>query len=311
MTTGSQRTFRAMGSQILVVADSDNREAQSLLDQVPGWFEDWEQQLSRFRPTSELQLLNAQHERWVFVGDALWDVIELACQSAEQSDGIVTPTVLDALEHAGYGESFVAGRMVGAQSVVQCAPVIADWRAIERDPRLRAIRLPAGLRLDLGGVAKGWAAEQARCRLEGRAAVLVDAGGDVVTSGPRADGTPWPVGVGNPWAPEQSIDLVALAGEAIATSGRDYRCWQQGDLWQHHLIDPRSGRPAETDLISATVIAPTIGRAEMAAKRLLITGKEAGIAWIDNQPDLAALAITEGGVGYTSRGWRHYRWKES
>jgi thiamine biosynthesis lipoprotein len=126
------------------------------------------------------------------------------------------------------------------------------------------------MRLDLGGVAKGWAADQAAQRLASTGPVLVDAGGDISISGPMADGLGWPIAVANPFAPDDSLGLVRIVQGAVATSGRDYRHWQRGGIEQHHIIDPRSGRPAETDVLSATVIAPDGPSAEMAAKVALL-----------------------------------------
>src|SRR6266545_3641060 len=98
--------FRAMGSHMLAVIDRDDTQTDAQLAAVPGWFEAWEQQFSRFRADSDLARLNAPDGRPVVVPSALWQVIGVALDAAQQSDGLVRPTMLDALEAAGYDRSF-------------------------------------------------------------------------------------------------------------------------------------------------------------------------------------------------------------
>jgi thiamine biosynthesis lipoprotein len=162
-----------------------------------------------------------------------------------------------------------------------------DW-----DARRRAIYLPPDMRLDLGGIVKGWAADEAARRLSACGPALVDAGGDIAVSGPRASGGGWPVAiqsVENAAAPADQQWLLLLRGGGVATSGRDYRRWQQHGTWQHHIIDPRSGSPAQTDVLAATVLARSASEAEVVAKYVFLLGSDAGIAWLDNRKQFAGL----------------------
>jgi FAD:protein FMN transferase len=224
--------FRAMGCDMLVALDRVDEQATAQLAAVPGRFEEWEQQLSRFRADSDLALLNAAG-RPVAVRDALWEVIRVAIGAARESDGLVRPTVLGALEAAGYDRSFdqiEREREQPLPSAVGRSP--SDWRAIELDRRTRTVTLPAGVRLDLGGVAKGWAADQAARRLAATGPALLDAGGDIAVSGPMADDSPWPIAITNPFAPEDSLGTLLIVRGAVATSGRDYRHWRLGGAEQ-------------------------------------------------------------------------------
>jgi thiamine biosynthesis lipoprotein len=294
-----QLPFRAMGCQMLAVVDTPGQPALERLNAAPGWFAEWEQHLSRFRPDSELARLNGAG-RPMRVSAVLWQVLQAALEAARQSDGLVRPTLLGALEAAGYDRSFEALAPVAARP----APAPADWRAIGLNQRARTVALPAGARIDLGGIAKGWAADQAARRLAAAGPALVDAGGDVAVSGPMADGAPWPIAVENPLAPGSPLGLLQLARGGVATSGRDYRRWQQDGRWQHHIIDPRTGRPAETDVLAATVVAPDCVTAEAAAKVALIAGGAAGLAWIEARPKLAGLLVLEDGRVLRSHGMR-------
>jgi thiamine biosynthesis lipoprotein len=291
--------FRAMGCQMLAAVDSDDAPAVAQLAKVPRWFEAWEQQLSRFRAGSDLSCLNQAAGRPVVVPPALWEVLGVALDAARRSEGLVQPTILAALEAAGYDRSFdqLAPAIAGTPPPAHAA----DWRALKLDRRTRTVTLPAGVRLDLGGEAKGWAADQAARRLAEAGPALVDAGGDIGVSGPMADGSPWPIAITNPFAPEASLGLVLLARGAVATSGRDYRRWTRGGVELHHIIDPRSGQPAQTDILSATIVAPDGPMAEMTAKMTLILGSQAGLAWLEARPTVAGLLVLEDGRILRSR----------
>jgi thiamine biosynthesis lipoprotein len=303
-----QITFRAMGCQMLAALDGDGDAARAALAQVPGWFAAWEATLSRFRDESELAALNRRAGAgWMQVSSALWGALEAALEAARESGGLVTPTLLGALERAGYDRDFAALSDVPVSAEVwQNDP--ADWRSIELDRRSRAVRLPRGVRLDLGGSAKGWAADTAARRLAARSPALVDAGGDIAVSGPRADGSPWPIGVADPSAPDAQLDLLLLAGGGVATSGRDVRRWRQGGAEMHHIIDPRTGAPAATDLLAVTVVAPSAQEAEMAAKAVLILGSAAGSSWLASRPRLAGLLVADGGRAAHTTTLEPYRW---
>lgn len=288
--------FRAMGCQMLAVVDSDDIPAATRLADVPGWFGEWEQQLSRFRADSSLSRLNAAAGQPCVVSPVLWEVLNVALEMAAQSDGLVQPTVLAALERVGYNRSFdeIVSNQVDMPQLAQLAQLM-DWRTLKLNPTIRTVTLPTGTRLDLGGVAKGWAADQAARLLSTVGPALVDAGGDIAVSGPMADGEPWPIAIANPFVPEQSLGLLLLAHGAVATSGRDYRRWSTGGIEQHHIIDPRTGRPAQTDVLSATAVGPDGPTAEMAAKVALILGSKGGLAWLDKHTSVAGLLVLNNG----------------
>ncbi len=301
--------FHAMGCEMLAIVQSDEPAARSALGLVPTWFEAWEQALSRFRAHSELSRLNARVGQWIPVSDTLWDVTQAAIESAHSTQGLVTPLALRALEAAGYDRSFelIRSGMAGDAAVAARVP---DWRELDWDGRTRELRVPSDAGLDLGGTAKGWAADQAARRLARHGPVLMDAGGDIAVSGPQAGGEPWPIAVETPGeseAPSQALVLLSAGG--VATSGRDYRRWLRDGQPQHHVIDPRTGRPAETDVLTATVVAPSTREAEAAAKAVLILGHAAGLEWIDARPWLAGLVIRENGAMLESKRMRDYLWE--
>jgi len=284
-----------MGCQMLVATENESLYAEKRLNQVPSLFANWEQTLSRFRPDSELNQLNDQPGKLINVSQVLWDVMQTAKLAWQKSDGLINPAVLPMLETAGYTETFesIAGG-VGA-SPITTQQYISSFKRIDFNENTHALRIPPGMRLDLGGVAKGWAAHQTMLQLRDLGPVLVDSGGDIAISAPLANGEAWEVGVNNPFDRGHNFEKLFIQEGGIATSGRDHRRWQQGADQRHHVIDPRTGRPAETDLLSVTVIAEDVMNAEMAAKKMLILGSEKGLAWLDDLENASGLAVLENG----------------
>jgi thiamine biosynthesis lipoprotein len=301
----AQVSFRAMGCSVQAQVESDNARAEEHLARVPGWFETWEARLSRFRPQSELSRLNARAGETVEVSPILWEVIQDALEAARISEGLVTPTVLPSLEAAGYDRSFAELERDGVEPAA--APVkTADWREIYLEPKRRRLRLPPGSKLDLGGIGKGWAADRAAARLKHLGPAMVEAGGDIALSGPRRRGGAWRIAVADPRQSDGDLAHLAVASGGVATSGKDRRRWRRGGVWQHHLIDPRTGGPSDSDVWSATVLGPSLRIAETAAKVALILGADAGLAWIERRSNLAALLVLQDGTRRDSRRLRDY-----
>jgi thiamine biosynthesis lipoprotein len=303
--------FRAMGSHMMAALDVDGPRARLALAEIPSWFEDWEQHLSRFRPDSELNRLNRRSGNWISVSPVMWELLNVSGTVERMSAGLVTPALQGSLEAFGYDRSFEMVATLDAEFSLQAIqPRQLSRLEIEMDGSQRRVRMPAGTRLDFGGIAKGWAADRAVERLDAVGAGLVDAGGDVATVPPGDPGTAWPVGITDPHDPQELIGLLALQGEAVATSGRDVHHWRQGGKNRHHIIDPRTGEPAENHVLTATAIAPTALEAEVAAKCALILGEAEGLAWLDARPEYAGLMVLDDGSTILSKTMGSYLWSE-
>jgi thiamine biosynthesis lipoprotein len=237
-----------------------------------------ERKLSRFRADSELSRLN--RERAIEGSDELVELTTLALAARERTGGRFDPTVHDALMAAGYDRTFAdlcnetrtpaAVAQVVHDSHEEAAPPREEGLAGGRREVLvsgRRIELGPGASLDFGGIAKGYAADRCVAGLAELGPALVNAGGDLAVSGPRADG-PWPVAVD---VPGQSL-TVGIERGGLATSGRGRRRWIRDGEERHHLIDPRTLRPAESAPLSVTVTASTATEAEIAAKSLFLAG---------------------------------------
>ena len=289
--------------------ESQAPEAPDMVAHVPGWFEEWEQVLSRFRPESELEHLNRSAGWPVTVSKTLWDVFQAAVEAEKTSNGLVTATVMDALLAAGYDRSFELLAEEHSPLPVNTWKKTTSLQEVSTNETSRTICLPADVHLDFGGVAKGWAAQKAMERLSKYGPALVSAGGDIAIGANLPDGKPWPVTIDDPFKPGEILATLGLRAGGVATSGTDYRRWKQGGRWNHHIIDPRSGQPAQTDLITATIIAPSILEAEMAAKSVMILGSLKGMEWIENRSEFSAFLILETGDTLMSAKMEQYFWR--
>lgn len=287
-----------MGSRISISLELTGGKAEDLLREARGWFRSWETTLSRFNPESELSRLNAAGGHPFHAGRVLWSVLRLALRAARETGGLVTPCALAALEAAGYTATYE--HIDRNRAADTSPPPVPDWRGVETDVATHTVKLPPGARLDLGGFGKGWAAERCAMRLGRLAPVLVDAGGDIAATGPRQDGLPWHIDIPHPLQGRNSLAVLPLLRGGVATSGRTLRRWRLDGEERHHLIDPRTGRPAATDLLSVTVLAERLTAAEAAAKAIFLLGSRAGWDWLEGRPSLAAIMVRDDGAALFS-----------
>ncbi len=319
-TTNRQHShhFRAMGTDVaLWLWNSSEQRAWSALLAAESFFAQIEARLSRFRPDSELSRLNRAAGKPFAASSVLFDLVAEALAWRDRTEGIFDPAVLNALIASGYDRTFAAIKAEDGRTSESAASVSADARAgfssVSQGSRVdssgivlgrgRQILLPEGVGIDLGGIAKGWTIQQAAHRLGMWGPCLVDAGGDIACVG-RPPGEPWVITVADPRVEDEykddDIAVVSLSNAAVATSSRIYRSWRQGGRAAHHLIDPRTGAPANTNIYSVTVLADRLPDAEIHAKTALILGEEQGLAYLNQLTGAAALVVTDGGRHLTT-----------
>ncbi len=286
-----------MGSQIEAITESESDLARELLEKVPGWFQEWEQTLSRFLPDSELTQLNFHPEEPVSVSNTLWEVLCAALDMEEKSGGLVSPALLNAMVACGYDRSFESLGSNSLNAWLELNPQNSLTTGdISMDAATRSVFLPYGLQLDFGGIAKGWAANKAVERLSAAGSALVNAGGDISIKGMGDPDIKWTVGIIDPFNKMDFLKTLSTGSGGVATSGRDRRHWTQGELERHHIIDPRTYQPAQSDVLTATVTAPNSIEAEMAAKTALILGSRDGLSWLEKKPGFAGFLVLENGA---------------
>lgn len=294
-----KREFRAMGCQMAAWLYADEQFSAEPLEFVETQFLREEQRLTRFDPYSELMQLNYRPNEWVEVSDQLWDLVRLGLELSEKTNGCFDCTLLDELEKSGYAQSFES---IGVTHTTSELPTDAFALRLpkelpELDFKRQMIRLPAGVRLDLGGIAKGYTAQASRDFLHPIGPCLIDAGGDLTAGNGPGNWPGWPVGISAPWSQDRGghgdeIGRLWLANGSLATSGIDYRRWQQGDKVAHHIIDPRTGRSAKTDLLTVSVVDKDAWVAEAWATATLVAGLDEGFSMLEEN-DIAAVLIDQ------------------
>jgi thiamine biosynthesis lipoprotein len=268
-----QTTFDCMGSEMALDAPTERaaRGARRLLERM-------DRRLSRFDPASELSRLNADLRPTVPASALLRSAVRAAVWAAQRSDGLTDPTLLGALVAQGYETSLAHTAAASLRAALAAAPPRrpaqphpqARWRAIAIDDERGTITRPPGVRIDTGASTKGLAADAVAHLLDGQPRYVVDCGGDLRIRAPR----PIDVHVAHPLTGNIAHTL-SIASGAVATSGIGRRLWRRGDRYAHHLLDPSTGEPAWTGLISATALAPTALEAETLAKTALLRGPAA------------------------------------
>ncbi|MGZ4148515.1 MAG: FAD:protein FMN transferase [Actinomycetota bacterium] len=257
-----------MGTAIHLLGPAGDPVFRRAAARVERRFAREEQRFSRFREDSELSRVNRAAGSAVRVSRSFAEVLRIALDAAAATGGLFDPTVHDALVAAGYDRDFDEV-LAGARGALHPAGPCGRWPEVEVDGCL--VRPPAGVHLDLGGIAKGWTVDRAAedALAAGLPWALVNAGGDlrIVGSAPTLD-----VGVEDPERPEDELVRLRLATGAVATSSIAKRSWAPG---QHHVIDPRTGAPASTELLQASVWAPTCAEAEVLATQALLQGRGA------------------------------------
>lgn len=272
---------------------------------------DLDQAASRFRPDSEVAALarvpaGNSGVITATVSPLLAEAITVALRAASLTDGNIDPTVGGAISALGYDRDFARVPADGP-AVAVGTRVIPGWRSIGLDPGSRRLTMPAGVQLDLGATVKGWAADRAAARIAGRlgCGVLVSLGGDTAVAGePPADG--WAVRVqdvtGPPDAePAGPTSLIAIREGGLATSSTVARRWSRGGDLLHHILDPRTGRPAAPVWRTVSVVAASCADANTAATAAVIRGRLAP-AWLARLRLPARLVETDGTVR-TVAGW--------
>jgi thiamine biosynthesis lipoprotein len=297
-------SFPALGTTaLLCVAESEALPAAH--DVLERELDELDAACSRFRDDSELVRLNATAGSGaVPVSRLLFKAVEVALAAAETTDGLVDPTIGRALRLAGYDRRFASVRLRDGSTFRASFEPVPGRRGVRLDRARRTISLPAGVELDLGATAKALAADRiaSSAARESGTGVLVSLGGDIAVAG-RPPDCGWPVRVADDHAadPDEPGPTVAIAAGGLATSGTAVRNWLAGRTRLHHIVDPRTGRPADTPWRTVTVAGPTCLDANVASTAAVVLGEEAP-GWLAGRGLPARLVRDSGEVVYVA-GW--------
>jgi thiamine biosynthesis lipoprotein len=259
---------------------------------------------SRFREDSELVRANARAGTSTRISRLLAEAVRVALDAARNSNGLVNPTLGAHLRAAGYDRTFSLVQERGAWTLRALPPRRASWGDVELDEVERTLLIPPGIELDLGATAKAWAADRAAARIAETTGcgALVSLGGDVAVAGPPPEGG-WAIRI----ADDHAADLdgpgpvVAITAGGLATSGVAVRRWATDRGEAHHLIDPRTGRPAVTPWLTVSVAAPSCVAANTVSTAAIVLGEDAP-AWLLQQA-LPARAVNADGYILSVCSW--------
>jgi thiamine biosynthesis lipoprotein len=297
MTLLQRLDLRAMNSDIELLSGAP--DAARRLRRAKRWVQGFEARFSRFVALSELSRLNASSGRPFVASPMLFELIRLALDLAQRSTGLFDPTVLADLIASGYDRSF--DLLPPARAT---APGVArhhfTWRDVALDPLTRCIVMPEGCGIDLGGIGKGWAVDRLATILGTPS--LVNGGGDVCAAGTPPDDTAWRVGIADPFNAERDLFVLRVVDRGVATSSSLKRRWRAGDAMLHHLIDPRTGHPSNSDAVQVTVVAPTTTEADYLAKVTLLRGAAQGLEALNHEPGAEGVIVRSDGLVLQSDG---------
>ncbi len=264
--------------------------------------------LSRFIPESELCALNNGSGRPFAASSVLFDAVNEAVGWACVTDGVFDPTVIDDLESAGYDRPFdaIASGGLATRTVQRARHATRRWRRIEFDIERNEITLPEGVRIDLGGIGKGFTVDRAIATLGMDANAMVNASGDLYAAGGGPDGDGWYVGVQDPFDSARDVCVLNVSDRGVATSGSVKRHWTISDTRYHHLIDTRRGTSSDSELLTVTAIALTATHADVLAKTAFLLGPRDGMRFVERFPDAECIGVTAKGDVLTTTGISDY-----
>jgi thiamine biosynthesis lipoprotein len=287
-----------MGTRIVVELWSDKAEAgERNIDAVMAEMRRIDSDMSTYKSDSEISRVNARAAQGpVKISKELFDLLTTALEYSRLTDGAFDITYAS----VGFMYDFRARHHPDDKQIAAALPAV-NYRHVLLDRATSSVRFSqAGVRIDLGGIAKGYAVDRGIAILQ-RAGIkhaLVSAGGDSRIIGDRF-GKPWIVGIRHPDHKDQIIARLPLVDTAISTSGDYERYFDENGVRYHHIIDPRTGHSASA-VRSATVLAPTATRTDGLSKTAFVLGAEAAIKIYERLGDVDAILVKpDGKVLYT------------
>jgi thiamine biosynthesis lipoprotein len=297
-----QRTEAIMGTRCYVELWADDPvKGNAAIDAVMTELRRIDDLMSHYKPESELSAIN-QHanERPVQVDKELFDLIKLSTHYSQITEGAFDIT------YASVGYLYDYRRRIhpSEEQIKQALPAV-NWRNMLLDEQHHTVRFEhPGMRIDLGGIGKGYAVDRGIEILKARGIerALVTAGGDSRIIGDR-NGRPWLVAIRHPDNPNKVVTRIPLSDSAMSTSGDYERYFDEDGVRYHHIIDPRTGHSA-SKVRSATILAPTATQTDGMSKTAFVLGAEKALEIINKMPEYDAVFVLPDGKVLYSNGLR-------
>ena len=249
---------------------------------------------------SEIYAANHSEGAGVSLSEDTVQVLSLALEMAALTGGAFDPTIYPVVTAWGFT---TGSYQVPDRDELAAALALVDYAAVDLDRETGELTLPAGMELDLGGIAKGWAGDQAAqlLREAGITCAIARLGGNIQLIGSRSDGTPWRVGIQDPDS-DGTLAILSVTDCAVVTSGGYQRYFAQDGETYWHIIDPATGEPARSGVTSVTVVGPSGARCDALSTALFVLGLEEGSRLWREQGDFQAVFVLEDGSVFITQG---------
>lgn len=311
-----QRVDTAMGtivSQTLYQKEGTKKEGESILQEVIACIQNLEQeQLSRRLPGAEVYQINqaAGEKEGIRVSEELKMQLETCMEISEASEGafdITIGKIVQLWDIDGWAEGAAADEFViPSDAALEAALTDSGYEKVEIAPG--TVKLPANVQMDMGAVGKGIALDRIRALLEQYKVegAVISVGGSVLTYGAKPEGGSWNVGIVNPADTSQNIGVLKLSGGwCVSTSGDYERYVEKDGIRYHHIIDPSTGKPADSGVRSVTILTRNGLYSDALSTACFILGSERGMA-LAEQFGAEALFVLEDGSLAMTEGMQEY-----
>jgi thiamine biosynthesis lipoprotein len=294
------RNDAIMGTRITVELRADDPiKGSAAIDAVLAEMHRIDDLMSHYKPESELSQINAHAaEAPVKVDRELFDLLKLSLHFSELTNGAFDIT------YAGVGHLYDYRKHIRpTEEEIRAALPTVNWRNLILDPDNLTVKFAMpGMRIDVGGIGKGYAVDRCIAILQSRGFThaFVQAGGDSRIIGDH-DGRPWVVGIRHPDDPNKIVTKLPLVDTAMSTSGDYYRFFDDNGVRYHHIIDPHTGHPA-SKVRSATILGPTATETDGLSKTAFVIGAEKTLELINRMPNFDAIFVTPDGRVLYSKG---------
>jgi len=289
-----------MGSQFVFVVDAPRKLVLDAITQLTKRLIDVESKISSWKPGSDVYLLNQNAGKYVKVSQDTINLLLLSQQAYQETNGDFDAGIGTVWDLYPFRDASAA--MPGDEQIKQQLQFVGIDKIKINKTELKA-KLPEGMKINLGGIGKGYAAHLAieLMKTRGIKNAAVSAGGDVYLMGKKSTG-PWNVAIENPRWQGQTIEQFSLADLSVATSGDAERFFIRNGKRYGHIIDPKNGKPAE-GVQSVTIITKDATLADAYATAVYVKGAEKGMQWVNERNNIEALIIDDNGRVFRSRGW--------
>lgn len=289
-TEPAERSFFALDTYITIQADG--ADAQNALEAVEKHIRSREQQWSVTESGSEIYAINHSGGVSVTVSADTAQLIQFVLDMSRQTGGALDPTIYPVLTAWGFT---TGSYQVPEEEKLRELLSMADYRNIHLQND--TVTIPAGTEIDLGAAAKGYIGDEAADLLReyGVVSALINLGGNVQAIGSKPDGSPWRIGVRNPFA-DSNLGVLETADMAVVTSGGYERYFtdEAGNTYWH-ILDPQTGYPAENGIASVTVTAPEGKKCDALSTALFVMGPERAAEYWQNHGDFEMLLVLDDG----------------